>query len=365
MRSRFVRAVAALAALVFVPSAQAAPYRAVLIPNPAGGAYRVNAVDGERPVGNVNAIPHAAIFAPDFSSYVDLHPAGASVSSTFGAGGGQQVGAVDDLPALWSGTAGSVVYLRPDGATGASANDTNGTRQVGSAQGGPFGTNHAILWNGSAGDFVDLHPAGYASSGAGGIDAAGGRQVGGGAPVGNEARQSHALLWRGTAASVVDLHPAGYYHSSALAIAGDQVVGSATPNLSPAVPNRAALWDLATGEFTELHPAEGYRQSHASRTNGDLQLGIGITPTGRQHALLWDDTADSLINLHQLLGPEFERSSVAGFDSAGNVYGNAFRFNASFQPVRWEVVPEPTGLSAIVAIGATLIARRRVRFARP
>jgi hypothetical protein len=60
------------------------------------------------------------------------------------------------------------------------------------------------MWSGAAGSVVDLHPNGFLFSVASGVSGAGQVGAGAGPITGNE---QHALLWNGTPESVVDLHP--------------------------------------------------------------------------------------------------------------------------------------------------------------
>jgi hypothetical protein len=119
------------------------------------------------------------------ASAVDLHPLSNYTSShAYGVGGGQQVGigehtATGELRALlWSGSAGSVIELHPNGTTYDSswANATNGTSQVGYVRVAPDIAYRAAVWTGSADSFVLLHsslPANWVESYALSIDANG------------------------------------------------------------------------------------------------------------------------------------------------------------------------------------------------
>ena len=104
----------------------------------------------------------------------------------------------------------------------------------------------------------DLHPSGFADSYAFGIS--GGQQVGYGLLQPPPDRNNRALLWSGTAASVVDLTPTG-----------------------PQYPSGSFDTQLVT-----------------SGVSGGLQVGYGQGRATffRTHALLWNGTAASVMDLH-------------------------------------------------------------------
>jgi len=192
---------------------------------------------------------------------------------------------------MW--TSGGVVDLNPSGFTGSSALATDGAQQVGN--GAPHGgANHALLWMGSASSVIDLHPAGENESSAWGVG--GGQQVGYGGNVGSR----HALLWTGSAQSVVNLHPSGFYETVALAVAAGRQVG----------------WGVTIeSQFAAAHNTEN----------------------GSPRALLWNGTANSVVDLHVFLPAGFTWSRANGIDAAGNIIGiagDALRTNHAILWVR-------------------------------
>jgi hypothetical protein len=183
--------------------------------------------------------------------------------------GGQQVGsgasAGNSAQALlWSGTAGSFVNLNPAGFTLSEAVGVSGGQQIGDGYGPSTGNNyHALLWSGTAGSYVDLNPSGFTSSRASGV--CGGQQVGSAT---DAMGGQHALTWFGTAESYVDLNtflPPGYGGLNAYAIdASGNIVGVA--------------YDVAAGQDHAVMWGEIILPAPPS---------LNITRTGRNFAVVW------------------------------------------------------------------------------
>jgi len=312
---------------------------------------------------------HALLWSGSPQSYVDLHPTGLLVGSfpitasyAYAASGTQQVGegyisqgdGPNNCALLWIGTAASCVNLNPSGFAGSGAYGTNGTQQVGWGSlrplvppptGGP--NPHAILWNGSASSYVDLNPPDFAESYATGIS--GTQQVGYGKGYFTNSRY-HALLWSGTPGSYVDLHPSGFTDSYAQGTSGTQQVGHGDSGLY----YYALVWTGTAASCVNINPS-GFWYSQALATNGIQQVGFGISPDtlGNHHALLWDGTAESYVDLHQFLPSRFKVSEALAIDSYGNILGSA-----DGHAILW-VVPEPASLSLLALGGLAIIGRRR------
>jgi hypothetical protein len=123
------------------------------------------------------------------------------------------------------------------------------------------------------------------------------------------------MLWHGSAASAIDLNPPGYDRSSGLGIAGTSQVG----------------W------------------------------GAGPATGGLQHALLWNSTAASGLDLHSYLtglGPNFTSSVANGVADNGTIVGTAYDGNHSYA-VLWMPVPEPSSLGLLTLAATALIPPRR------
>ena len=348
---------------------QVPPYTAIdLTPDGVTGSLAWD-ISGGQQVGDLDPMttnhPHALLWRGSAANMVDLNPTGSLGSDAFGVCGGQQVGGISigDYPtttahaALWRGSAASVVDLNPPGFGFSVALGTSRGEQVGRGAGtATGGDDHALLWRGSAASVVDLQPRGFERSEASATSDD--HQVGWGVL---RPYVWHALLWRGSVASMVDLHPHGFVRSVASGISGDEQVGSGVlqaapstgPGGSPAQGMllisgsvsfaggawHALLWRGSAGTVVDLHP-RGFISSGAYRTNGHEQVGSGIPQdaplvprpplTGPNaarfpapHALLWQGSADTVVDLHAFLPPGFAISSASRIDSAGDIVGSA------------------------------------------
>jgi hypothetical protein len=324
----------------------------------------------------------------------NLHPAGATRSEAWAAGGSQQAGYVVvggiNRASLWSGTAATWVDLGPAGSTASFARATSGSQQVGNAVVGGIG--HARLWSGTAASGVDLHPVGGSSSVA---YATSGSQQAGSVNFGGF---NHASLWSGTAASWVDLNPDGAQSSIAYAIGGSQQAGSANfggsnsyaglwsgsaaswINLSPGLPsavygtsgsqqvgyvqsfiNRASLWSGTAESWVDLSPV-GSTGSVATAAAGSLQVGY-VSLSSPLRASLWSGTAASWVNLHTFVPPVFSDSVAMGVSIDGaTIYVSGRGFNTATgrdEALLWTYsVPEP-GSATLLCLGGILALLRR------
>ena len=226
--------------------------------------------------------------------------------------------------------AGSAVYYD----SGAMA--TSGGQQVGDGELYPGHHHHALLWRGSADSVVDLNPPfgkTYASFGqmytSFAFAVCGGQQVGYGDDLVTLDR--HALLWHGSAVSVVDLHPHGFAQSAAFGTNGEEQVGSGVTvggNIGDG-PFHALLWRGTAASVVDLHP-RGFASSEALGISGEEQVGKGLVaggqnPIGPFHALLWRGTAASVVDLHPRGFASSEASSASGEEQVGRgtVIGSA------------------------------------------
>lgn len=271
----------------------------------------------------------ALLWSGSASSLVNLHPDGFTASSGSATSGGVQIGfgriAGHTHALKWAGSASSVMDLHPTGfdsseAVGISGDQVAGFGRIADAP-------HALLW--TSGGVVDLHPRGFSGSRALATD--GSKQVGEG--------DGHALLWTGSANSFVDLHP--YYvrsfvpsssiqytdpcplsSSIAQGVSGDQQVGSGKTACGWET-RHALLWQGTAGSVVDLHPY-GFWESVATAVANGRQVGWGsiVNPTN-VHALLWTGTADSAVDLHMFLPREFVHSQANGIDASGNIIGTA------------------------------------------
>lgn len=230
---------------------------------------------------------HASMWSGTAASWVDLHPVtGYRGSIAASVHGGQIVGwarhnsiAVDHA-CLWSGTAASFTRLFFDG--NSSAHDVQGGHQVGRV---PLAAiyRQAALWSGSASSIVYLHPTGATESSA---DAVYGARQGGFASFNGIA---HASLWSGSANTWVDLSPEGSTDSFVRDMGPTTQVGYATY----AGFRRAGLWRGTSDSWTDLHVTlgtgfvESVARSVYEDSSGLYVSGWASDSSGNGHAILW------------------------------------------------------------------------------
>ena len=214
------------------------------------------------------------------------------------AAGGQVVGSGGGN-AMVQATAGSAVNLAPTNLTGyttSTANATNGSYQVGSASGATVtnGNQHAFLWLGSGATAVDLNPTALDSSVANGVG--GNQQVGNGSSA-NFSGASHALLWGGTNVAT-DLNPTtltGITSSVAIATDGVHQVGQ---GWGAAGKHHALLWNGSSLSAVDLNPGGAWDQSYANGVSGNLEVGYATTTGGIGHAMAWTGNSAAAADLN-------------------------------------------------------------------
>ena len=387
-----------LTVMAVVTAATAEPavqYRAIDL-GPAAFPYsQVAGVSGTQQVGfgDVSSVyspqayyqsslgsPHALLWNGTAATTTDLQPAGFSSSVAVSTTGTRQVGfgrAGDGMAhaLMWSGTASSVVDLQPPNLAASTALAAAGDRQVGwGAAAYPAGqnpTHHAMVWNGTAASAVDVHPSGFRDSIANATTAT--QHVGYGTAA-DFIR--HALLWSGTSSAAVDLNPtalsAEVNASVALGICGNQQVGFVGNGRFTDTVSHAVLWTGTAASAVDLHPpgpasSTGFVTTIAAATNGSQQVGYSVPAVfggGKEHALLWSGTADSMVDLHQFLPPGFGSSGALGIDAAGNVVGWASPAVVNIgqdHAILWLPVPEPGGLALAALAAPARLTRRRAR----
>jgi hypothetical protein len=306
----------------------------------------------------------AALWSGSAGSMINLNPTGASSSSVWAISGAQQVGGgvfSNVVQAgLWTGTAESYVSLHPNSSSGSSAFATTGSQQAGNVA--FSGVGHAAVWSGTAESFTDLHPSGYYASS---ISAMTSSQQGG-YVTSSAGFGYNAAIWSGTASSVVNLHPSGYVRSEVLAMSGTQQGGYIVAVDGGFWLNNAnaALWSGTAGSFVNLNPSGASTSAIYTMIDG-YQFGwanFGASPN-TNHAGMWSGTADSFIDLHSTLtagfGTSFDYSQIHGAYSDGSTLYlvgetdvGAFMMTSPIS-----AIPEPTTyalLGGLLALGTVM-----------
>jgi hypothetical protein len=138
----------------------------------------------------------------------------------------------------------------------------------------------------------------------------------------------HALLWdhNGTP---TDLHPAalGFSYSVTNGTNGQQQVGVAFSNGSSV---HAMLWNGTAASAVDLNPS-GYGSSYAYGTNGTQQVGVGAGNI--ENAILWNGSAQSAVRLANSVSAAF---GTNGTHQVGNAEAEDSRQHAML----WSGTPD-------------------------
>jgi hypothetical protein len=282
-------------------------------------------------------------------------PAGFVETRAEGVGGSQRVGAARVADGvypeythafLWNGNSTAPIDLHPANWRYSMANATDGSRQVGYVEGQnpPYSNRHAALWNGTPESVVYLWPLSeWGLSEA--LSIGGNQQVGFvdrsyGGNEGGTTYRIHALLWMGTPESVVDLHPTslpgandpGDQRSYALDTDGVSQVGYADFTIpvgggSYTSQIHALLWNGTAASVVDLHPA-GWDWSYATGVKSGTQVGYGVQTAGFSdvQAFLWHGTATSLAILGEGVIKDTNGAAHVGSVAVG-YSGHAFRWD--------------------------------------
>lgn len=287
---------------------------------------------------------HAGIWNGTAASWIDLHPAGPTVSQVLGMSPNAQVGYTyngNPHAALWTGSAGTWVDLNPPLTVSSAIYATTGTLHVGRYHVGIV--DHACVWSGSSNIVVDLNPNTIAASSY--AFAISGTQIVGRlnliTPV-----TTHAALWN-TAGPFVDLNPAGAASSDAFGVQGGQQVG----HVAVGGQAHAALWHGSAGSWVDLNPP--LVSSRAQAVHGGWQVGYTTTAGGVRHAAVWNGTAASWTDLHTF-ATGITTSEANGIWIAGNtlyVVGRGHSFVGYDQALLWTMPIGPGTLATNEPIG--------------
>ncbi|MCC7388838.1 MAG: hypothetical protein IT431_08720 [Phycisphaerales bacterium] len=303
------------------------------------------AIDGDVPSGKITDVYGDGVVWPEWTTeYVGLKPAESQSAYVEGADGGYQAGKVYveyqvAYPALWQGTAESVIDLTPPGPYYDSAlYQRQGSQTVGWAYHNIDGR-HAAMWlNNDPAQFVDLHPNIADWSRAHATD---GVRQGGRVAIPNIGQ--HAALWKGTAASFIDMGPPGQYtYGWIRGMASGTQVGEYV-NLT----KRAALWhDTPESMITMSPPWATSAALYA--TIGDMHVGYAAHPSGRGGAGIWyGDDPESFFDLHRFVPAQYADNGSTAFDidtKDGNIYiAGTVNIQHVAHAFLWVGVPLDTG----------------------
>ena len=128
----------------------------------------------------------------------------------------------------------------------------------------------------------------------------------------------HALLWNDSPTGFVDLHPTeGYQWSRAYAVSGNTQVGEGHRN-GPGQWH-ALLWNGTAESKVELEPS-GFSESSALGVSGGTQVGWAgkiVSGSSQHHALIWNGAATSFVDLHPAGYAASEAWAVSGGTQVG------------------------------------------------
>lgn len=225
--------------------------------------------------------------------------------------------------------------VTPPDTVGALINDSAGDQHVGGATTPTGGyPSQAYLWQDSMP--INVHPPGFDVSELLG--------VGGGRQVGYAFRdffcsecgrlvQRHAGLWQGSAASFTLLHSPAHDFNIALGTDGTQHVGQGAADTGAF---HALLWDRSTTTAIDLHPSPDYDNSSAVDTSAGEQ--VGTVDAGYVHAALWRGSAASFVDLNP---PGFVQTAARATRNGVQVgSGSLSRDPGRYRALAWHGSPE-------------------------
>jgi uncharacterized membrane protein len=127
-----------------------------------------------------------------------------------------------------------------------------------------------------------------------------------------------ALSWSAQTSAVTYtatlLHPLGFDYSQAVNVSGTQQVGDGDV-LGGSHSRHALLWNGTAGSFVDLNPA-GFSASLATGVSNNKQAGYGLTGNAA-HALLWSGTAASVVDLHPVGFTDSLATDLSGSNQVG------------------------------------------------
>ncbi len=156
------------------------------------------------------------------------------------------------------------------------------------------------------------------------------------------------VIWNSSPEDIVFLHALG---GIPVAIDGNTEVGYGTAGGK----DHALKWNSTAQSKVDLHPA-GFESSRATDVSGAVQVGTGRLPgfPVNQHALLWSGTAESVVDLH----PANNYTSSFAYGVSGSTQvgvGFAISSTGSYHALMWNgsaesvVELEPEGFNSSYA----------------
>jgi hypothetical protein len=153
----------------------------------------------------------------------------------------------------------------------------------------------------------------------------------------------HALFW--TAGGVVDLNPTsfgnviGQIQSQVSGVGGSQQVGYGSGiDTASLYREHALLWNGTAGSVIDLNPTNlsGFAFSYAVGTDRSQQVGYGKDSSGaaNYHALLWNGTADSAVDLNPTGLNTIKYTRALATDGVQQV-GDGRADGSDFQAILW------------------------------
>ena len=264
------------------------------------------------------AAPIAPLIASDY--VVTLLGSGYSSSLAQGINGGRiaMIGysSTSSRAAIWTISSSSSTALSVGAGIGsAEALAIDGNIVAGQAYSTSAGFYHAYTWNLSSGTFLDINPNGYDQSVANGISngALAGNGIIGGV--------SQALYWPTAQSTPTNLTPSIASDSTALAISNGVEVGSAT--IAASGHFHAMAWNGTASSYVDLHAPlpSSLTDSVAAAVSGTQVVGTAYDMSGAAHAILWNTAGTQYTDLTPSGYASADGEATSGSQQAGDIVG--------------------------------------------
>jgi hypothetical protein len=170
----------------------------------------------------------------------------------------------------------------------------------------------------------------------------------------SDGNQFHGLLWSSTGVSTVmtPTNLTGYSSSQIFSAGGNQQAGwgggTATGYTSTNDLYHAMIWNGSANTAVDLHPTllTGFTSSVATATDGTRQAGYALTGSNNvYHAMAWSGTADSAVDLNPTQFANYDQS--VAFGVSGNQQVGYMTAPDHFQLPQQAVLWNGTAASAV------------------